>query len=437
MTSTAPATDDRMTVDESESNVQTTSTDDQVQRPTASVETAKRSTNIIGDKLERPDFYAVDELLSDEERAVRDKVRAFVDAEVIPIITPYWERAEFPTQLIDKMKGLNLMGASFKGYGCPGLSAVADGLISAELSRGDASVSTFFGVHSGLAMGSIYLCGSEEQKGRWLPPMARLEILGAFGLTEPFFGSDAAHIQTTARRVGNEYVLNGAKRWIGNGHLADIIVIWARDEETNKVGAFVVEKGTPGFEGHVMAGKLALRALGNADLTLKDVRVPLENRLEGARDFRDTGRVLTYTRYGVACGALGNATACYEAALAYTTKRQQFGKPVAAFQLVQQKLVQMLTELTAMQVLTWRLGTLLDAGRMTPEQASLAKLNNAAKARAIAATARDIMGGNGILLDNLVARHQADAEAIYSYEGTDHIQTLVVGRKITGIGAFA
>ncbi|MDP9374052.1 MAG: acyl-CoA dehydrogenase family protein [Chloroflexota bacterium] len=420
------------------SQTQETNTDAQISRPTASVETAQRSTNIIGDTLERPDFYAVDELLTDEERATRDKVRAFADREVIPIITPYWERAEFPMQLIPKFKELGIAGGSIRGYGCPGLSPVADGLVATEMSRGDASVSTFFGVHSGLAMGSIYVCGTEEQRQRWLPPMARLEILGAFGLTEPFVGSDAAHIQTTARREGNEYVLDGAKRWIGLGHIADIVVIWARDlENDGKIAAFVVEKGTPGMEGHVMAGKLALRALGNADITLKGVRVPVENRLGNSRDFRDTGRVLTLTRYGVACGAVGNAIACYEAALAYTTKRQQFGKPVAAFQLIQQKLVWMLTEITAMQLLTWRLGRLLEAGKMTPEQASMAKLNNTTKARAVASQAREIMGGNGILLDNIVIRHQADLEAIYSYEGTAEVQTLVVGRKITGHQAFA
>ncbi len=406
--------------------------------PTPSVETARRSTNLIGETFPRPDFYAVDDLLTPEERAIRDKVRAFADREIIPIITPYWERAEFPTELIPKVKELGIMGGAIRGYDCPGISPVADGLISTEMSRGDASVSTFFGVHSGLAMGSIYLCGNEEQKRHWLPRMARLEKLGAFGLTEPYVGSDAAHIQTTARRDGNEYVLNGAKRWIGLGHIADVIVVWARDEENGgKVAGFLVEKGTPGYEATLMAGKLSLRALGNADITLTDVRIPVENRLGNSRDFRDTGRVLTATRYGVACGALGNAMACYEAALAYATRRQQFGKPIAGYQLIQQKLVTMLSEITAMQLLCWRLGTLFGQGKMTPEQASVAKLNNTTKARAIAAMARDLMGGNGILLDNIVIRHQADLEAIYSYEGTAEVQTLVIGRSITGQQAFA
>jgi glutaryl-CoA dehydrogenase len=403
-----------------------------------SIETAQRSTTIAGDTFPRVDFYAIDDLLTAEERAVRDKVRAFVDAEVIPIITPYWERAEFPFELLDKIKGLGIIGGALRGYGCPGLSPVADGLIATELARGDASVSTFIGVHSGLAMGSIWICGDEEQKQRWLPKMAQMEILGAFGLTEPWIGSDAGHIQTTARRDGNEYVIDGAKRWIGLGHLADIVVVWARDlENEGKVAAFIVEQGTPGFEAHWMGGKAALRALGNADLTFKGVRVPVENRLGNSQSFRDTGRVLTMTRYGVACAALGCAMGCYEAALDYTMKRQQFGKPIAGFQLIQRKLAWMLTEITAMQLICWRLGKLFAEGKMTPEQAALAKLNNAQKARQIAADARDIMGGNGILLDNRVARHQADAEAIFSYEGTDHVQTLVIGRAITGIQAFA
>lgn len=402
----------------------------------ASEATARRSTNIIGDTLPRVDFYGIDDLLTPDEIAVRDRVRAFVDAEVTPIMATYWERAEFPMQLIPKMRALGVSGGSLKGYDSPGMSAVAEGLLAAELARGDGSVDVFFGVHSGLAMTSIALCGSEEQKQRWLPPMARMDVLGAFGLTEPLNGSDAGHLQTHARRDGDHYILNGAKRWIGNGHLADVVVIWARDEADGKVGAFLVEKGTPGYEATVMAGKSALRALGNADITLTNVRVPVENRLANSRDFRDTGRVLTATRYGVACSALGHAMACYEAALDYTTKRQQFGKPIAGHQLVQQKLVWMLTEITGMQLLCWRLGTLLDAGKMTAEQASLAKLNNAAKARKIAADARDVMGGNGILLDNIVARHQADMEAVYSYEGTDHVQTLLIGRAITGVQAF-
>jgi glutaryl-CoA dehydrogenase len=407
-------------------------------RPGASQETAGRSTTLLGETFPRVDFFALDDLLSDDERAIRDKVRAFVDRDVIPIIGPYWERAEFPWELVPKIKGLGIVGGALRGYGCPGLSPVADGLVAAELARGDASVGTWIGVHSGLAMGSIYVGGNEEQKRHWLPQMARMEKLGAFALTEPWRGSDAAHIETTARRDGDSYVINGAKRWIGLGHLADVVVVWARDlEHDGQVAGFLVEKGTPGFAAHLMAGKMALRALGNADLTFTDVRIPAENRLGNSKSFRETATVLTMTRYGVACAALGNAMACYEAALAYATKREQFGKPIAGHQLVQSKLVWMLTEITGMQLICWRLGTLLGQGKMTPEQASLAKLNHSTKARKIAAEARDIMGGNGILLDNLVMRHFNDAEAIYSYEGTAEVQTLVVGRKITGIQAFA
>lgn len=407
-------------------------------RPGASQETAARSTNLLNTTFPRVDFFALDDLLTDEERALRDKVRAFVDHEVIPIIGPYWERAEFPWELVPKLGELGIVGGSLRGYGCAGISTVADGLIATELARGDASISTWLGVHSGLAMGSIYVAGNEDQKRHWLPQMAKLEKLGAFGLTEPFQGSDAAHIQTTARRDGNHYVLNGAKRWIGLGHLADVIIVWARDlENDGKVAGFLVEKGTPGLEAHLMAGKMALRTLGNADLTFTDLRIPAENRLGNSSSFRETAMVLTLTRYGVACAALGNAMACYEAALAYATQREQFGKPIAGHQLIQQKLVWMLNEITSMQLVCWRLGVLLGQGKMTPEQASLAKLNHSTKARAIAASARDILGGNGILLDNLVIRHFNDAEAIYSYEGTAEVQTLVVGRKITGIQAFA
>ncbi len=407
-------------------------------RPGASQETAARSTNLLGTTFPRVDFYAIDDLLSEEERAVRDKVRAFVDHEVIPIIGPYWERAEFPWELVPKIRELGIIGGSLRGYGCPGISPVADGLIAAELARGDASVSTWIGVHSGLAMGAIYVAGNEEQKRHWLPQMVKLEKLGAFALTEPLQGSDASHIGTTARREGNHYVLNGAKRWIGLGHLADVIVVWARDlENEGKIAGFLVEKGTPGLEAHLMAGKMALRALGNADLTFTDLRIPVENRLGNSSSFRETAIVLTMTRYAVACAALGNAMACYEAALAYATQREQFGKPIAGHQLIQQKLVWMLNEITAMQLICWRLGTLMAQGKMTPEQASLAKLNHSTKARTIAAEARAMMGGNGILLDNLVMRHFNDAEAIYSYEGTAEVQLLVVGRKITGIQAFA
>ncbi|WP_029215610.1 acyl-CoA dehydrogenase family protein [Kallotenue papyrolyticum] len=382
------------------------------------------------------DFYLFDELLTPEERAVRDRVRTFFDEEVTPIINPYWERGEFPFELIPKLAQLNVAGGTIQGYGCPGLSSVAAGLVGMEMARGDGSICTFFGVTSGLAMGAIYYCGSEEQRQQWLPAMARLEKIGAFGLTEPWIGSDAAHIQTTATRVGDRYVLNGAKRWIGNASFADVTVIWARDSETGQVSGFLVEKGTPGFETTVMQGKLAKRAVLNADIRLTNCEIPEANRLAHANSFKDTANVLKNTRYGVAWEAVGHALAAFEIARAYALKRQQFGRPIASYQLIQQKLVQMLGEVTAMQLLCWRLSKLRDEDKMTEGMASLAKQQCAARARQVVALGREILGGNGILLDYNIARHFADMEAVYTYEGSNEINTLVVGREITGLQAF-
>jgi glutaryl-CoA dehydrogenase len=381
------------------------------------------------------DFYLVDELLSDEERAIRDKVRAFSDREVIPIINDYWERAQFPFELIPKLAALNIAGGSLKGYGSPGMSPVAAGLVAQELARGDASICTFFGVHSGLAMSSIYMLGSEEQKQRWLPAMARLEKIGAFALTEPQHGSDAVALETRARREGDAYVIDGAKRWIGNASFADVTIVWARDDE-GKVGGFLVEKGTPGFEASVMTGKVAKRAVWQADITLRGVRVPAAHRLAFSRSFKDTSCVLTATRYGVAWEAVGHAIAAYEIALTYTQKRIQFGQPLASFQIIQQKLANMLANLTTMQLLCLRLSQILSSGRMTEGMASLAKMHNARMAREVVADAREMLGGNGILLDYHIARHHADIEAVFTYEGTDTIQSLIVGREITGTAAF-
>jgi glutaryl-CoA dehydrogenase len=381
------------------------------------------------------DFYRIDDLLTDEEREVRDRVRTFSDKEIVPIINDYWERAEFPFELVPKLAALHLAGGTIEGYGCPGLGTVATGLVAMELARGDGSVCTFFGVHSGLAMTSIALLGSEEQKQRWLPAMARLDKIGAFGLTEPRHGSDAVALETRARRDGDAWVLDGAKRWIGNASIADLVIVWARDDD-GKVGGFVVEKGAPGFAASVMTGKTAKRAVWQAEITLDGVRVPADQRLAGSRGFSDTARVLTATRYGVAWEAVGHAVAAYEAALAYAKDREQFGAPIGGFQLVQSRLARMLAEVTTMQLLCLRLSQLAAAGRMTEGMASLAKMNNAAKARRVVADARDILGGNGILLENHVARHQADMEAVYTYEGTDNIQSLIVGREITGESAF-
>jgi glutaryl-CoA dehydrogenase len=382
------------------------------------------------------DYYLIDELLADEEREIRDKVRSFVDREVIPVINGYWDKADLPFELIPKMAELNLAGGTVKGYGCPGMSAVADGLVTMEISRGDGGLNTVFGANSSLAMPAIYMLGSEEQKQRWLPSMARMEKLGAFALTEPDHGSDAVRLETRARREGDEYIVDGEKKWIGNGTIADLIVVWARDDEGN-VGAFLVEKGTPGFSAEVMTGKAAMRSSWQAHIKLEGVRVPAENRLEHSRTFKDTNRVLAAMRYGVAWGALGHAIACYEAAMTYVKDRVQFGKPIASYQLIQKKLADMLAEITSMQLMCLRLSQLSEQGKMTGPMASLAKMNNAKKARQICLDARDILGGNGILLEYHVARHATDMEAVYTYEGTDTVQSLIVGRDVTGINAFA
>ncbi|HLZ21437.1 MAG TPA: acyl-CoA dehydrogenase family protein [Ktedonobacterales bacterium] len=382
------------------------------------------------------DYYHMDDLLSAEERQIRDKVRAFCDREVIPIINGYWERAEFPFELVPKLAALNIAGGSLQGYGCPGMSAVASGLIALELARGDASVCTFFGVHSGLAMTSIHMLGSEEQKQQWLPAMATMEKIGAFGLTEPNHGSDAVALETRAHRDGNSWVLNGAKRWIGNASFADVTIIWARDDDGN-VGGFLVEKGTPGYNTVVMTGKVAKRAVWQADIELKDCRIPAGNRLAKSQSFKDTARVLTATRFGVAWEAVGHAIAAYEIALKYTRQRVQFGKPIASFQIIQQKLATMLANVTTMQLLCLRLSQLVQEGTMTEGMASLAKMHNARMAREVVAEAREMLGGNGILLEYQIARHHADIEAVFTYEGTDTIQSLIVGREITGKSAFA
>jgi glutaryl-CoA dehydrogenase len=382
------------------------------------------------------DLYLVDELLADEDRTIRDTLRAFCDREVVPIINGYWERGEFPFELVPKIAALGLAGGTIEGYGCPGMSAIAAGLVSMEWARADGSIGTFFGVHSNLAMQTIDLLGSDEQRERFLPGMAGMDLIGAFALTEPEHGSDAVRLETRARRDCDGYVLDGRKRWIGNASFADVTIVWARGED-GEVGGYLVEKGTPGFHAEVMTGKTSLRAVWQADIELVGVRVPAENRLPGCRSFRDVARVLTLTRYTVAWRALGVAAAACDAALAYAQRREQFGRPLAAFQLVQDKLSRMVGEITAMQLLCLRLSDLVQQGRLTPGMASLAKMNNAAKARAIVADAREILGGNGILLEFHVARHHADMEAVFTFEGTDSIQSLIVGREVTGVQAIA
>jgi glutaryl-CoA dehydrogenase len=383
------------------------------------------------------DFYALELLLDDQDRTLLHRVRAFMAKEVQPIINHYWTRARFPHELLPGLAELHIAGLPYAGYGCPGKSPLLDGMVAMELARTDPSIATFLGVHGGLAMGSIYVCGSEEQKRRWLPPMARMEKLGAFGLTEPEVGSGASRgLATTARRDGDGWVLEGHKKWIGNASFADLTVIWARDVTDGQVKGFVVEAGTPGFTTENLEDKIALRVVQNALITLDGVRVPEANRLQAASSFRDTAEVLRMTRAGVAWMAVGCARGAYEHALAYACERQQFGRPIGGFQLVQDLLVRMLGNITASACLCARLSQLQAAGLAADEHASLAKAFCTVRMRETVGWARELLGGNGILLEHHVGRFVADAEAIYSYEGTREINTLIVGRAITGLSAF-
>lgn len=383
------------------------------------------------------DFYELGELLSDEEKGIILKVRHFMETEIRPIANEYWNKAQFPMQIIPKMAELSIAGLTYHGYGCPGNSALLEGFLAMEMARIDSSISTFFGVHSGLAMGSIYLCGSEEQKQEWLPPMQKMELIGAFGLTEPEVGSAAAGgLTTTCRREGNEWIINGQKKWIGNATFSDITIIWARNVADNQVKGFIVRKENPGFKAEKMQDKMALRTVQNALITLTDCRVLEKDRLQNANSFKDTANVLRMTRAGVAWQAVGCGRGAYELALKYTMERNQFGKPIAGFQLVQDLLVTMLGDLTAMQTMVFRLSQLQDNGKLKDEHASLAKVFCTLRMRSIVDHARELFGGNGILLEYDIARFVADAEAIYSYEGTKEINSLIVGRAITGESAF-
>ena len=383
------------------------------------------------------DYFRIADQLTAQERDYLRRTRDFVDTEVLAVINGYWERAEIPWPLIKKMAGLGIVGDGIQGYGCPPMSPIAVGLVHMELNRGDGSLGTFLGVQAGLAMQSIAMLGSEAQKQRWLPGMAALELLGAFALTEPGHGSDSIALESSARREGDEWIINGRKKWIGNGTLADVVVLWARDAADGRVKGFLVEKGSPGYQARRIDGKGSLRSVWQAEITLADLRVPEANRLPGANSFKDAGRVLAGTRNSVAWAALGHATAAYEIAADYAARRVQFGKPLVSFQIVQDKLVKMLAEVCSMQLYCLRLGRLMEEGRLTDTIAALAKMNNTRKARQVIAEARDLLGGNGILLDHHVMRHMADMEAIYTYEGTETIQTLIVGKDITGVSAFA
>lgn len=385
----------------------------------------------------RSDFYLLESTLTADQRERLAEVRHFMRERIRPAINDYWSREEFPHHLLPEMAALEVAGNPYQGFGCPGESWLFDGFLTQELARVDCSIATFFGVHSGLAMGSVYLCGSDEQKQLWLPRMRRMEAIGAFGLTEPDHGSDISKgLETTARRDGDSWVLNGMKKWIGNATFADVTVIWARDIEDKQVKGFLVERGTPGFEPRKMTGKMALRVVQNAEIALTDCRVPETSRLQRANSFADTAKVLRMTRAGVAWQAVGNMAGAYELTLDYTRTRRQFGKPIAGFQLVQDRLAMMLANLTSSQTLVYRLSQMQDQGQFGEEHASLAKMVCTVKMRETVGLARELLGGNGILLDHHIGRFVADAEAIYSYEGTREVNALIVGRAATGLSAF-
>jgi alkylation response protein AidB-like acyl-CoA dehydrogenase len=384
------------------------------------------------------DFYRFAETLSADEVAILKRARAFMDSKVAPIINKYWVEDAFPFELLPAFKELNIGGLGIQGYGCAGGSQLLVGLVGVEMARVDVSIATFFGVHGHLAMGSIALAGSEEQKQKWLPPMARMEKIGCFGLTEPLVGSGTGGgLTTTAKREGDTWILNGQKRWIGNAPWCDISIIWARDVADNQVKGFIVEnKTTPGFSVEKMQNKMALKVVQNGQITLKDCRVPEANRLAGAQSFRDTARVLRRTRYYVGWEAVGCQMGAYEHALKYAQERLQFGKPIGSFQLIQDLLAKMLGKITACQCMVVRTAQLADEGKLTDQQAALSKAFTTARMRETVSWARELLGGNGIIVDYNVARFFADAEALYSYEGTYQMQHLIVGKAVTGFSAF-
>ena len=384
------------------------------------------------------DFYDVYETLNAEELAIVKQVRGFMESKVAPIITKYWADDAFPFELLPAFKELNIGGLGMQGYECRGGSLALLGFVMMEMARIDPSIATFFGVHDGLAMGSIYIDGSEEQKQKWLPPMARMEKIGCFGLTEPLVGSGTAGgLTTTAKREGDTWILNGEKKWIGNSTWCDVSIIWARDLADNQVKGFIVEnKTTPGFSVEKIEHKIALKVVQNGHITLNNVRVPEANRLQSGNSFKDTARVLKMTRYAVAWMATGCAMGAYEAALQYAQTRLQFGKPIGSFQMVQDLLAKMIQNITASQCLLTRMAQLHVEGKLSDAHAALAKAFATAKCRETVAWARELLGGNGISSDYKVARFFADAEALYSYEGTYQMQSLIIGKAVTGFSAF-
>ncbi|HET9233925.1 MAG TPA: acyl-CoA dehydrogenase family protein [Candidatus Eisenbacteria bacterium] len=382
------------------------------------------------------DFMDLDALLTDEERMARQAVREFVDAELLPIIEEHFEKGTFPLHLRGKLAELGVFGANLPPeYGCAGMSNTAYGLVMQELERGDSGLRSFVSVQGALVMYPIYAFGSEEQKRHYLPRMASGEVIGAFGLTEPDYGSNPGGMVTRARRDGKDWVLNGAKMWITNGTIADVSLVWAKDED-DVIRGYLVEKNRPGFTAPEMKRKMSLRASVTSELVLQDVRIPETNRLPGAEGLKSALACLTQARYGIAWGAMGAAMACFHAAVEYSKSRVQFDRPIASFQLVQAKLADMLTEITKAQTLCLRLGQLKDQGKATFNQVSMAKRNNVAMALEIARNSREILGANGISTEYPIMRHMMNLESVKTYEGTHDIHTLILGQAITGIPAF-
>ncbi|WP_300342953.1 acyl-CoA dehydrogenase family protein [Nesterenkonia sp.] len=391
--------------------------------------------------MEHPDYFLLDEGLTAQETQLRDAVRSFGNEHVLPVINEYWERAEFPEPILGPLAELGIIGGFIPGYGCPGLSRRAAGVVAREMGRIDGSVNTFLGVHSNLCMGTIYMLGNEEQRSRWLPEMAQLKRTGAFALTEPTHGSDSVSLETSARKEGDAWVLNGHKRWIGNGHAADVVTIFARDEADSQVKAFVLERQADGsypegYRPEVITGKVGKRSINQADIVIENLRIPSENRLADCSSFKDVNRLLRATRGGASSEAVGHGMAAFEIAAEYALNREQFGAPIGSYQLIQEKLATMLSDLTSMQLMCTRMAVLAEDGRLTDGMASLVKMTTSRKALSMCRQSRDILAGNGLLLENHIARHLTDMEVVSTYEGTDSMQALIVGRDITGTSAF-
>ena len=387
------------------------------------------------EKFRGVDYYGIDDLLTEEQRMMRDAVRDWVEAKFLPVVSQHHRDGTFPMELATDLGEMGVFGATLTGYGCAGLDHVAYGLIMQELERGDSGLRSFASVQSGLVMYPIHSYGSDAQKDRWLPRLQSGEALGCFGLTEPDHGSDPGSMKTRAVKKGNEYVLNGTKLWITNGSVADVAVVWAKGDD-GEIGGYLVEKGTPGYSTLDIHGKFSMRASITSELAFADCRIPLENKLPGVKGLKGPLSCLSQARYGIAWGAIGAAMGCYDWALQYSQQRIQFNKPIGSFQLVQQKLVWMITEITKAQLLCLRLGQLKDAGRVRPQQISMAKMNNVQMALDGARLARDILGAAGIVDEHPIIRHMMNLETVNTYEGTHDIHTLIVGRDITGLDAF-